>query len=170
MNFDSYIIPGIIIAILTYALAKKVPTYSSFAQGAKQALNLCVDIFPYIAAVFIGVQLFRASGLANVLSIFLAPAFSLIGIPKELCELILIRPFSGSASLALLSDIFELYGVDSYVSKCASVIVSSSDTVFYVSAVYFAGTNVKKFKYAIPVALLANLIAAILSCIFIRIF
>lgn len=170
MTFDSYILPVLMLILLIYALIKRVPAYTSFVEGAKDALNLCASVFPYIAAVFIGVQLFKASGLSKVMSDFMAPAFSLIGIPKELCELILIRPFSGNASLALLADIYKTYGVDSYVSRCASVIISSSDTVFYISAVYFAGTNVKRFKYAIPVALLSNLLAAITACILLRFF
>ena len=169
MSFDSYFIPILILLLLIYAFIKKIPAYTSFAEGAKSALKLCFDIFPYIAAIFICVQLFKTSGLSTLISNLFAPAFSLLGIPKELCELILIRPFSGNASLALLTEIYELYGTDSYVSRCASVIISSSDTVFYISALYFAGTNVKKFKYAIPVALTANLFAAIVACLMIRI-
>ena len=158
------------VLLLLYALKKKVPAYSGFVQGAKDALNLCASVFPYIAAVFIGVQLFKASGLSAILAQFMSPVFSLLGIPKELCELILIRPFSGNASLALLADIYTDYGVDSYVAKCASVIISSSDTVFYISAVYFAGTKVSRFKFAIPVALASNLLAAVAACILVRFF
>lgn len=168
MSFDSYFIPILVFILLIYSFIKKIPAYSSFAEGAKSALKLCFDIFPYIAAIFICVQLFKTSGLSTLLSEFLAPAFNLIGIPKELCELILIRPFSGNASLALLTEIYECYGTDSYVARCASVIISSSDTVFYISALYFANTNVKKFKYAIPVALIANLFAAIIACLMIK--
>ena len=170
MSFDSYFLPILILLVLIYASFKKIPAYSSFAEGAKAAVKLCFEIFPYIAAIFIAVQLFKASGLSALLSDFLEPVFSLIGIPPELCELILIRPFSGNASLALLTEIYEAYGTDSYVAKCASVIVSASDTVFYISAVYFAGTNVKKFKFAIPVALASNLLAAIIACIMVRFF
>lgn len=170
MNVEIYILPALLLALLIYAFFKKIPTYTSFAEGAKAALKLCADIFPYLAAIFICVQLFKASGLSRWLSNALAPAFNLIGIPPELCELILIRPFSGNASLALLSEIYSTYGADSYVARCASVIVGSSDTVFYIAAVYFAGTNVKRFKYAIPVALLANLFSAILACLVLRFF
>jgi spore maturation protein B len=170
LAIDIYILPILILVILVYAFIKKVPAYSSFGEGAKEALKLVFDIFPYIAAIFIAVQLFKASGLSAILSNFMSPAFSLLGIPAELCELILIRPFSGNASLALLAEIYQTYGADSYVSRCASVVISSSDTVFYISAVYFSGTNVKKFKYAIPVALLANILAAVLSCLLIQVF
>lgn len=169
MSLDSYFIPILFLFLLIYAYIKKIPAYSSFAEGAKAALKLCFDIFPYIAAIFICVQLFKTSGLSSLLSDVLAPAFKLLGIPKELCELILIRPFSGNASLALLTEIYEAHGADSYIGRCASVIISSSDTVFYISALYFAGTNVKKFKYAIPVALTANLFAAILACLILQV-
>lgn len=170
MGFDSFIIPAMILILLVYAFFKKIPAYSSFAEGAKAAVKLCFEIFPYIAAIFIAVQLFKASGLSALLSNFLEPVLSLIGIPPELCELILIRPFSGNASLALLTEIYEAYGTDSYIAKSASVLVSSSDTVFYISAVYFAGTKVKRFKFAIPVALASNLLAAIVACILVRFF
>ncbi|NLK18147.1 MAG: spore maturation protein [Clostridiales bacterium] len=170
MNVEIYILPALILTLLIYALIKKIPSYTSFAEGAKAALKLCADIFPYIAAVFICVQLFKASGLSRWLSSALAPAFDLMGIPPELCELILIRPFSGNASLALLSEIYKTYGTDSYVARCASTIAGSSDTVFYITAVYFAGTKVKRFRYAIPVALLANLFSAILACLIVRFF
>jgi spore maturation protein B len=169
MGIDKFFLPILILAVLIYAFIKKVPAYAGFAEGAKAALKLCYDIFPYIAAIFICVQLFKISGLSALLSDLLAPAFKLIGIPPQLCELILIRPFSGNASLALLTEIYQTYGADSYEARCASVITSASDTVFYISALYFAGTNVKKFKYAIPVALTANMFAAILACLLIRV-
>ncbi len=170
MNIEVYILPALILALLIYSFIKKIPTYTSFAEGAKAALKLCADVFPYIAAIFICVQLFKASGLSKWLSEALAPVFNLMGIPPELCELILIRPFSGNASLALLSEIYKTYGADSYVARCGSAIVGSSDTIFYITAVYFAGTKVKKFRYAIPVALLANLFSAILACLIVRFF
>ena len=86
-----------------------------------------------------------------------------------LIELVLLRPFTGSGSLALLSEIFNTYGTDSYIGRCASVIIGSSETVFYVSAVYFAKTSVKKLSYAIPVSLIATFIGAIVSCLLVRI-
>ena len=138
------IIPMLIAFVLIYALFKKVDAYSGFVNGAKGALPLMASLLPYIIAMFVAVELFRNSGLSAMLCKFLAPIFKLIGIPSEVCELILIRPFSSNAGYILLKDIFSTYGVDSYIGKCASVIMGSSDTIFYVSSIYFASVNIKK--------------------------
>ena len=114
--------------------------------------------------MFVAVELFRNSGLSDLLSGFLSPVLNFIGIPRELCELILIRPFSSNAGYVLLRDIFSTYGVDSYIGKCASVIMGSSDTIFYVSSIYFASTRVKKTLLTIPIALLCNVVCCILAC------
>lgn len=158
------IIPILIAFVLIYALIKKVDAYSGFVKGAKGSLPLMASLLPYIIAMFVAVELFRNSGLSVMLSDILAPIFKLIGIPKELCELILIRPFSSNAGYVLLKDIFATYGVDSYIGKCASVIMGSSDTIFYVSSIYFASTNVKKTGLAIPIALVCNIVCCVLAC------
>jgi spore maturation protein B len=166
---SAYLIPAIIFLLFLYATLKSVNTYNSFVMGAKASLKLIFDIFPYIVAVFIMVELFRESGFALILSDALAPIFNLIAIPKELIELVLLRPFTGSGSLALLSDIYATYGTDTYIGRAASVIMGSSETVFYVSAVYFSKTSVKKLGYAIPVALFATLVGAVVACLICRV-
>ena len=158
------IIPMLIAFLMIYALIKKVDAYNGFVEGAKGALPLMASLLPYIIAMFIAVELFRNSGLSGYLCNFLAPILKLIGIPKEVCELILIRPFSSNAGYVLLRDIFSTYGVDSYIGKCASVIMGSSDTIFYVSSIYFASTNVKKTGLAIPIALICNIVCCIIAC------
>lgn len=167
---DLYIIPVLLVLLFLTALLKKIPAYDHFAEGAKQALSLCASMFPFLVAVFLAVQLFRVSGAASLLSEFLSPAFSLMGIPQELTELILIRPLSGGASLSLLSDIFAQYGPDSYVSRCACVVMGSSETIFYIAAVYFSGTEIKKLRLAIPISLIASLFGNILGCLLLRFF
>ena len=157
-------IPVLIAFVLFYALIKRVDAYSGFVQGAKGSLPLMANLLPYIVAMFVAVELFRNSGLSDLLCKFLSPLFRLIGIPPEVCELTLIRPFSSNAGYVLLKDIFNQYGVDSYIGKCASVIMGSSDTIFYVSSIYFASTKVKKTGLAIPVALMCNVACCILSC------
>lgn len=158
------IIPVLIAFVLFYALIKKVDAYSSFVAGAKGALPLMAGLLPYIIAMFVAVELFRNSGLSGYLCNFLAPLFRFIGVPPEVCELTLIRPFSSNAGYVLLRDIFSTYGVDSYIGKCASVIMGSSDTIFYVSSIYFASTSVKKTLLTIPIALVCNVVCAILAC------
>ena len=164
-----YILPILIIFLLTYSFFKKVNTYKCFVDGAKGAISLCMDIFPYIVAILVAVALFRASGLAIALIKILAPIFNLFGIPTEVCELVLLRPFTGSGSFAILNDIFTTYGADSYISRCASCIMGSSETLFYVSTVYISKTSIKKLSYAIPVGILASIFGAIMACLICRI-
>ena len=164
-----YILPAIFIFIFIYCLFKKVNTYDTFVQGAKGAIPLVITILPYITSIMIAVALLRVSGITYYLSLFLSPVFSFLGIPPQLCELVLLRPFTGSGSLALLGDIFSTYGVDSYIARCASVIVGCSETIFYVTTVYLSKTKVKKLLYAIPVALIATLVGTICACLLCKI-
>ena len=157
-------IPCLIAFVLIYALIKGVDAYSGFVQGAKGSLPLMANLLPYIIAMFVAVELFRNSGLSDLLCKFLSPVFRLVGVPPEVCELTLIRPFSSNAGYVLLKDIFTRYGVDSYVGKCASVIMGSSDTIFYVSSIYFASTKVRKTGLTIPIALLCNVVCCVLAC------
>ena len=136
------IIPVLIAFVLFYALVKNVDAYSGFVKGAKGSLPLMAGLLPYIIAMFVAVELFRNSGLSSVLCGFLSPVYKMLGIPPEVCELTLIRPFSANAGYILLQDIFTRYGVDSYIGNCASVIMGSSDTIFYVSSIYFSATKV----------------------------
>lgn len=158
------LIPVLIAFIMLYALIKGVDAYSSFVNGAKGALPLMASLLPFIIAMFVAVELFRNSGLSSMLCNVLSPIFRAIGVPPEVCELTLIRPFSSNAGYVLLRDIFSQYGVDSYVGKCASVIMGSSDTIFYVSSIYFASTKVKKTLLTIPIALICNVVCAIIAC------
>ena len=157
-------IPAIIAVVLLVALIKRVDAYSAFVKGAKGALPLMASLLPFIIAMFVAVELFRNSGLSGYLCNILSPVFKLVGVPPEVCELVLIRPFSSNAGYVLLKDIFSTYGVDSYIGKCASVIMGSSDTIFYVSSIYFATTKVKKTLLTIPIALLCNVVCCILAC------
>lgn len=164
MFVSNYLVPVIILALLIYAIVKKLETYNIFVKGARGAFDLVLSIFPFIVAIMIMVALMRVSGLTDVLVSILAPVFNLLGIPIEVSELVLLRPFTGSGSYALLNEIFETYGADSYISRCASVMMSTSETVFYVATVYFAQTSVKRLSYAIPLALLCSLFGTIIAC------
>lgn len=160
----SYAVPLLLVAILVVGLVKRVNVYDSFVLGAKKSVNLCLSVFPYLAAIFIMVNALHASGLDAYVTKLLAPPFALVGVPSEVVQLALLRPFSGSGSLAILTDVYKQYGVDSYVGRCASVIMGSSETVFYVASVYFAGTKVKRTGWAIPIALFCNILGAIAAC------
>lgn len=157
-------IPVLISVVLLTALIKKVDAYASFVKGAKGALPLMANLLPFIIAMFVAVELFRQSDLSLYLCKIIAPIFKCIGVPSEVCELMLIRPFSSNAGYVLLRGIYSSYGVDSYIGKCASVIMGSSDTIFYVSSIYFASTSVKKTLLTIPIALVCNVVCAIIAC------
>ena len=165
----NYVVPILLVAVLVFGLVKRVNVYDSFVLGAKKSFDLSISIFPYLAAMFIMVNALVASGLDKYVTNFFAPPFELLGIPKEVVKLILLRPFSGSGSLAILTDVYNTYGVDSYVGRCASVIMGSSETVFYVASVYFAGTKVKHTGFAIPIALFCNLLGSVLACLLCKI-
>lgn len=169
MSISVYILPVLILILFIYALIKKVPVYETFTEGAKEALMMCFRLFPFLIAIFLAVTLFRVSGMSKLFSQAFAPVFKLIGIPAELTELMFIKPLSGSASLTLLGEIYATYGPDSYVSRCASVIMSSSETVFYITAIYFSNTKVKSLKLAVPISILASIFASVVACLVLRI-
>jgi len=160
----NYIIPIFIILILFFSLIKKINAYDSFVSGARQAIDLCINTFPYLVAIFAVVELLAISGISQILSNSMAPVFNFFGIPSELTEFLILRPFTGSGSIGMLSNLFSLYGPDSYISKCACLIMSCSETTFYVIAVYFSTTKIKKLRYTIPVCLLTSFISSILAC------
>ena len=169
MSVSMFITPVLVLILLIYACLKKINAYGAFIDGAKGAIDLALSILPFLVAIFVAVELFRASGLTIWLTDFLSPITSFLGMPGELTELVLLRPFTGSGSLALLDNIYTAHGADSYIARAGSVIVGSSETVFYVATVYFAQTKVKRLLYAVPVALLACLFSAIVACLICRI-
>ncbi|MDD3831665.1 MAG: nucleoside recognition domain-containing protein [Clostridia bacterium] len=155
----------LIVTVLIVAIAKKVNCYNAFVCGAKESFSLAISLFPYISAIFIALSLLELSGVQDKLTQLFAPVFNLVGIPTELTPLVLVKPFSGSGSLGILSNIYQQYGADSYVSRCASIIMGSSETVFYILVVYFASTNIRKTGKAVAIALISTLIGTICACL-----
>jgi spore maturation protein B len=147
-------IPGMITIIIGHGMWKRVAVYDSFIEGAKTGIETAITILPFIIAIFIGIEAMVSSGAMEYLENFLGPVLEKLGIPKELTSLILLRPVSGSGSLALVERIVTAYGADSFLGNAASVMVGSCETVFYVIAVYFGATAVKKIRHS----LLAGLI------------
>lgn len=163
MRASDFIIPIFIIFIFAFAGFRRVNTYQSFTKGAKAAIKLSIDILPFVATILIAIQLFTRSGLLDLLCMALAPVMGFFGVPAELTAFIILKPFSGSGSIALFKEIVLLHGPDSYITRVASVIAGSSETVFYISAVYFSKTKIRNLSYAIPVALLCVFAAAVLA-------
>lgn len=166
----NYIIPIFIVFLLLYSLFKKINAYECFVGGARQSVDLCINTFPYLVAIFAVVELLSISGISAIISKAATPIFNIFGIPGELTEFLILRPFTGSGSIGMLSNLFSIYGPDSFISKCACIIMSCSETTFYVVAVYFSTTKIKKLKYVIPVCLLSAFLGSVLACAMCRLF
>lgn len=164
-----YILPAILILLIVFCIIKRVKVYDCFLDGTKDCLSLIKSIFPYIAAIFICIELFKASGLSEIVSGWLAKPLSYLGIPPEITEIILLVPLSGNGTIALLESIINECGVDSYPARCAAVIAGATETIFYISAVYFSACKVRKLRYAIPVAIFCTLLGTVVACALCRI-
>ncbi len=163
-----YIIPLMFIAVIAYAALKRVHVYTAFSRGVGEALKFTLDLIPLLVCVFIMCEVFERSHLSDALSSLLSPLFGFLGVPPELSKLVLIKPFSGSGSLSFLTGIISEYGADSYIARCACVLYGSSETVFYISAVYFAKCKDKKRILPIIIILCATALTTVISCILCR--
>ena len=162
-----YIIPGLLVGIPFYALAvRKVPVYEVFVDGAKDGFTIAVRIIPYLVAILVAVGMFRASGALDLLLSLLAPFLNFVGFPPENLPLALMRPLSGSGSLGLLTDLVNQHGVDSLFAKIGATMYGSSETTFYVLAVYFGSVGVIRSRHAIPAGLFADAVGAIAAVFF----
>lgn len=151
------LIPLLMIIIAVFALAKKQDVYSALLDGGLDGLKLLLSIAPALVVLLTAVYMLRASGAIDLLTRLLAPVSRVFGIPAETLPLVLLRPFSGSAALAVGADLMAVYGVDSPIGRTAAVMLGSTETTFYTISVYFGAAGVKKTRYAIPAALIADL-------------
>lgn len=158
-------LPSIIVLILTVAIIKKIPIYEVFTDGAKDGFNVAIKILPYLVAIMVSISMFRASGAIEMLTAAFSHLLARLNIPTDVLPVILVRPLSGSAALGLFSDIATTAGAASYSTKLAAVMVGSSETTFYVLSVYFGSVGITKFRYALWVGIMADIIAAIMSII-----
>lgn len=162
------IIPVIFVIIIIVAVAKKVNVFSSFCAGAEEGMKFALSLLPLLACVFMMCNLFEISGISAALTKALSPVTGALGIPEELTKLMLIKPFSGSGSLTLLTEILEKYGSDSYISRCACTIYASSETVFYVFAVYFAKSRCRPPALPLAIVLVSAFLSTVISCLLCR--
>jgi len=156
-------IPIIIVIIPTYAYFKKVKVYEVFVEGAKEGFNIGVKIIPFLVAILAVIGVFRASGAMELLVNILGPITEKIGMPPELITMALMRPLSGSGALGVMSDLINTHGADSFIGQMASTMMGSTETTFYVLAVYFGSVGIKNERHAVPAALLADLTGIIAS-------
>ena len=153
-----YIVPLLLLFTAALALRKKENAYDIMLQGAADGLQLVTSILPALILLLTAVHMLRSSGATEMLSGILAPVFSLFGIPPETAMLVLIRPISGSAALAVGAELMAEYGVDSLVGRTAAVMLGSTETTFYTISVYFGAAGIKKTRYTIPAALFADFV------------
>lgn len=158
-------LPCIIVTILTVGMFKKIPIYETFTEGAKDGFKVAVNIIPYLVAIIVAISMLRASGAIEMLATALASVLAKFKVPAEVLPVIFVRPLSGSAALGLFSDVATTTGATSYATKLSAVMVGSSETTFYVLAVYFGSIGITKFRYALWVGILADIIAAVMSII-----
>ncbi len=162
-----YIIPLLLMGIPGYAIiVKKVKVYEVFTDGAKEGFEIAIRIIPYLVAILVAIGMFRASGALDLLLNLLSPILDSIGFPKENILLALMRPLSGSGSFGLLSDLVKTYGPDSLIAKIAATMFGSTETTFYVLAVYFGSVGIKKVRHALLAGLIADVVG-IFSAVYI---
>ena len=149
-----FVIPLILVGFPLYGLAKRVPVYETFVEGAKEGFQVSVRIIPYLVAILFAVAMFRASGAMDFLVRILDPVLRPIGFPAEVLPMAIVRPLTGSGSAALVVDMINRYGEDSIFVKMAAVMFGSTETTFYVIAVYFGAVSIRKTRHAVPAGLI----------------
>lgn len=161
-------IPLIILFFLLYALFKRVKVYDVFIDGAKEGFTVAVRIIPYLVGMLVAIGIFRASGALDFLVMLLDPLTRLIGMPAEALPMVLMRPLSGSGSLGVMTDAMKTYGPDSFIGVLVSTLYGSSETTFYVLAVYFGAANIRNTRHAVPAGLMADLAGALGALFIVR--
>ena len=165
-----YIVPLLLLGISIAALGKKGDPYTLLLSGAADGLKLLLTLIPTLILLLTAVTMLRSSGAMEILSDFCAPVFSFFGIPPETAMLVLIRPISGSAALAVGADLMAQYGVDSLVGRTAAVMLGSTETTFYTVSVYFGAAGIKRTRYTIPAALIADFTGFFMAALSVRLF
>ena len=163
-----FVLPAIIVGFPLYGLIKKVPVYEEFVEGAKEGFNVAVMIIPYLVAILFAIGMFRASGALDFLISGLRPLMTAVGIPPEIIPMAIVRPLTGSGSAAIVLDMINQFGEDSILVKMAATMFGSTETTFYVLAVYFGAVNIKKTRHAVPVGLIADAAAMIMAVFVVR--
>ena len=165
---SDYLVPLLLILASALVLRKNESSYDLLISGAGEGLQLVVTILPTLIILMTAVTMLRSSGAMELLSGLLAPVFSFFGIPPETAMLVLIRPISGSAALAVGADLMAAYGPDSVVGRTVAVMLGSTETTFYTISVYFGAVGIKKTRYAVPAALLADFVGFFMASLTVR--
>lgn len=160
---SSSFIPIIILFIVSYGVFKKVKVYEVFVEGAKDGLKICKNIFPYLLCMLLAIKVFRESGILEYIINFIEPFTNILGIPKEVITQIFIKPLSGSGALGIFTDNIKNFGPDSFLGVLSSVLMGSTETIFYTIALYFGAVKIKKIRHTLWTAILSEIIGVILA-------
>ena len=160
------VIPAIMSIILIHGYIKGISLYDCFVEGAKEGFKTAIRVMPYLIAIFIAIGIFKRSGAMEILVSIFNPLGKVLGIPKEVIPLVIMRPISGSGSLGVVKDIVTTYGPDSFIGRVASTMMGSAETIFYTMAVYFGAVGIKDSRHTLKAALLSHL-AAVVASVFI---
>ena len=158
LTISDFIIPVTILFIVVFGCLQKVDIYEVFLEGAKEGLQTVVDILPTLIGLVMAVEVVRAGGLLDIMVEWFRPFADAVGFPAELAPLSIVRLVSSSAATGLLTDLFSQYGPDSYLGRVASVMMSCTETVFYTMSLYYLSIGIRKTRWTLPCALLANII------------
>lgn len=161
-------IPVVVALVALYAICKKVPVYTSFTNGAKDGFSTAVMIIPYLVAMLCAIGMLRASGAMDAFCNLIAPVTELIGCPAEVLPMAIMRSFSGGGATGMMADLIETYGTQSQIGRIASVALGSTETTFYVLAVYFGSVGVSNSRHAVAAGLLGDLASLIASCVLVN--
>lgn len=156
-------VPVLLVGIPLIGMLRGIKVYDVFIEGAKEGFQVAVRIIPFLVGILVAIGMFRGSGAMDLLTNALRPAMSAINFPPEIFPLAVLRPLSGSGSLALATDIIRRYGPDSLIARMAATMYGSSETLFYVLAVYFGAIGVKRTRHAIPSAIVGDIVAAVVA-------
>ena len=167
---SNYIIPVFICIVILHGIFKKIDVFSAFTDGAKKGFDIFLSILPSLSALFLAVEMFKASGAVNIVTDILSPAADFLKIPKELLPLCILSPVSGGGSLSVYESVISQYGPDSYIGRVASVMMGSTETTFYAIAVYCGSVGIKKIRHTAICSLCADFTSFILSGVFVRLF
>lgn len=164
----AWAVPVFILMILLTGLIKRVPVFDEFTSGAADGLQSCIRILPSLVALMTAVSMLRASGFMELITNAIAPLAKQLGFPPEVIPLALLRPVSGSGSLAMLENVYATYGADGFIGRVASVLQSSTETTFYTIAVYYGSVGIKRTRHTLPSAITGDVCGIVLSALAVR--
>lgn len=167
--FSNIAMPMVILIILLFAILEKKKSFDTFLKGASEGVKISLKIFPTLLGLFVAISLLRNSGLIDFIINIISPVLEIIKIPKEIMPIAILRPISGSASIAVATDIMKNYGVDTYIGLIVSTIMGSTETTIYTISVYSSSVGINKTRFVLLVALIADVIGMIASVVVCRI-